>query len=258
MSKGKMKWLIGGAVAAVAVAALAGAALYYTLGSDDAPAQANITSAVSTLNATQSATSGSTQGTTPTEAAATSATADDLAGTWVLAADGESFVGYRVQEELAGFGTFTAVGRTQGVEATMAFDGSTITDVQVTADLTGLTSDNSMRDGQLKRQGLETDTYPTATFVLTEPIELDGVPTDGETVEATAIGDLTLHGVTRSISIPLEGQFTNGYAVIVGSLDITFADYEIPTPSSARVLSIEDRGVMELQMVFEQATTTNG
>jgi polyisoprenoid-binding protein YceI len=128
----------------------------------------------------------------------------------------------------------------------------------VTADLTGLTSDNSMRDGQLKRQGLETDTYPTATFALTDPIELDGVPADGETVTATAVGDLTLHGVTRSISIPLEGQFTNGYAVVVGSLDIAFADYQIPTPSSARVLSIEDRGVMELQLVFQQSTTTNG
>jgi polyisoprenoid-binding protein YceI len=254
MSKGKIKLLVGGAIAAVAVAALGGAALYYTMSSSDAPAQASISDAVSSLSATQSTTNSNTQSATPTEAVATSATADDLAGTWELAADGESFVGYRVQEELAGFGTFTAVGRTQGVEATMEFDGSAITDVQVTADLTGLTSDNSMRDGQLGRQGLQTDTYPTAIFVLTEPIELDGVPSDGETVEATAVGDLTLHGVTRSISIPLEGQFTNGYAVIVGSLDITFADYEIPTPSSARVLSIEDRGVMELQLVFQQST----
>jgi polyisoprenoid-binding protein YceI len=246
MAKGKMKWMVGGAVAAVAVAALGGAALYYSMGSTDAPARASISDAVSSLNATQSATS--------TETASTSNGADALAGTWTLAADSESFVGYRVQEELAGFGTFTAVGRTQGVEATMEFDGSAITDVQVTADLTGLTSDNSMRDGQLKRQGLQTDTYPTATFVLTQPIELDGVPEDGETVEATAVGDLTLHGVTRSISIPVEGQFTNGYAAIVGTLDINFADYGIEKPTSARVLSIEDRGVMELQLVFQQST----
>ncbi len=254
MFKGKRKFIIGGALAAVVVAALGGAVLYYAIGSDDAPEQASISDAVASLTSTQS----STQGSSPTEAATGDDRAADLTGTWVLAADGESFVGYRVKEELAGFGTFTAVGRTQGVEATLEFDGSAITDVQVTADLTGLTSDNSMRDGQLKRQGLETDTYPTATFALTDPIELDGVPADGETVTATAVGDLTLHGVTRSISIPLEGQFTNGYAVVVGSLDIAFADYQIPTPSSARVLSIEDRGVMELQLVFEQSTTTNG
>lgn len=254
MFKGKKKFIIGGALAAVVVAALGGAALYYAMGSDDAPEQASISDAVASLTSAQS----STHGATPTEAATSDGRAAELAGTWVLAADGESFVGYRVKEELAGFGTFTAVGRTQGVEATIEFDGSAITDAQLTADLTGLTSDNSMRDGQLKRQGLQTDTYPTATFALTQPIELDGVPADGETVEATAVGDLTLHGVTRSISIPLEGQLTNGYAVVVGSLDIAFADYQIPTPSSARVLSIEDRGVMELQLVFEQSTTTNG
>jgi hypothetical protein len=42
-----------------------------------------------------------------------------------------------------------------------------------------------MRDGQLKRQALETNTYPTATFDLTQPIALDGVPAEGEAVTAT-------------------------------------------------------------------------
>jgi polyisoprenoid-binding protein YceI len=245
-----MKWFVGGAVAAVAVAALGGAALYFSMASTDAPAEATIDSALASISGIQTETASQT---------ATSGTsADSLAGTWVVAPGSETFVGYRVQEELAGFGTFTAVGRTQDVEATLTFDGSAITDVQVTADLTGLTSDNSMRDGQLGRQGLQTDTYPTATFVLTQAIELDGVPENGETVQATATGDLTLHGVTRSIEIPLQGQFTNGYAVVVGSLDIDFADYGIEKPSSARVLGMEDHGVIELQLVFQQASTNGG
>lgn len=45
----------------------------------------------------------------------------------------------------------------------------------------------------------------TAGFDLTQPIVLNGAPADGETVSATAVGDLTLHGLTRSISIPLQG-----------------------------------------------------
>ena len=59
-----------------------------------------------------------------------------------------------------------------------------------------------MRDGQLGRQGLETDTYPTATFVLAEPIELDAAPAEGQAIAATAVGDLTLHGVTQRVEIP--------------------------------------------------------
>ena len=247
MAKSKMKWLVGGAVAVVAVG---GAALYYSMASTDAPAEASIESAVASISSSQTETA--------SQAATTGTSADSLAGTWVVAPDSETFVGYRVQEELAGFGTFTAAGRTQDVEATLTFDGSAITDVQVTADLTGLTSDNSMRDGQLGRQGIQTDTYPTATFVLTKAIELDGVPENGETVEATATGDFTLHGVTRSIDIPLQGQFTNGYVVVVGSLDITFADYGIEKPTSARVLGMEDHGVMEVQLLLQQASTNGG
>jgi polyisoprenoid-binding protein YceI len=170
----------------------------------------------------------------------------------VIARGSESFVGYRVQEELATIGTFTAVGRTQNVTGTLEFDGEAITVVQVTADLTTLASDSNMRDGQLKRQALETNTYPTATFVLTRAIELDEVPAEGETLSATAVGDLTLHGVTRSVSIPLEGQLTNGFVVVVGSLDIKFAGFGIKQPTSPAVLGVEDHGLLELQLIFQQ------
>ena len=50
-------------------------------------------------------------------------------------------------------------------------------------------------------------------FALTQPIELGRVPAEGETIAAMAMGDLTLHGVTRGVSIPLEGQLSNGFAI---------------------------------------------
>ena len=245
MTRKKMA-LVGGA-AAVVLTAAAGAGLYYTMVGHDAPDQVTLNNAIASLSTTTAGTSGATAGTTtPTD--------ENLTGTWTLASDGTSFVGYRVKEELAGFGTFTAVGRTSNIQANLIFDGSTITDVNVTADLTGLSSDSTMRDGQLRRQGIQTDTYPTATFTLTEPIALASVPAEGETISATATGDFTLHGVTRSVSIPLQGQLTNGRVVVVGSLDIAFADYGIEKPTSARVLGIEDSGSMELQLVLQRGT----
>ena len=241
----KKRFIIGGALAAFGAVVLGGAALYYTMVPHDAPAQATLTGAVASLQGSQA----------PAPAAnSTNTQAEQLAGMWVLAPGSESFVGYRVKEELASVGTFTAVGRTQDVTATLVFDGSAITDVQVQADLTSLASDSAMRDGQLKRQALETTTYPTATFLLTQEIALDGVPADGETVTATAIGDLTLHGVTRSVSIPLQGQFTDGFVVVVGSLDIRFADFGIKQPTSPAVLGVEDHGLLELQLIFQQGS----
>jgi polyisoprenoid-binding protein YceI len=239
----KKKLILGGAVAAVGAVALGGAAFVYSIIPHDTPDKVTLGSAVASLE------------TSPAAATDTSTQSNDLNGTWEIAVGSESFVGYRVQEELATVGTFTAVGRTSNITGTLEFDGSAITAVDVTADLTGLTSDSSMRDGQLKRQALETNTYPTATFALTQPIQLNAVPANGETIAATAVGDLTLHGVTRSISIPLEGQLTGGYAVIVGSLDVAFTDFGIQKPTSGMVLSIEDHGVLELQLVFQKGTS---
>jgi polyisoprenoid-binding protein YceI len=204
--------------------------------------------------------SSESSGTTSSAGASDDTTTGDLTGTWTV--DGSigsfadftgSFVGYRVQEELANVGAATAVGRTPDVSGTLVVDGTTITSVGIEADLTTLQSDKDMRDGQLRRQGIETDTYPTASFALTEPIALDALPAEGETISVTATGDLTLHGVTRSVQVPLEARLSDGVVTVVGSLEIVFADYGIPTPQSMMVLSIADQGVMELQLQFAQA-----
>ena len=177
----------------------------------------------------------------------------DLAGSWVLSAQGASFVGYRIGEELANIGTATAVGRTSDVVVTLEFDGAAITSVVIEADLRTLTSDQSFRDSALRTRGIETDTYPFATFVLTEPIPIDALPVGEETLSATVQGTLDLHGVTNAVSIALEGQYVDGLVVVVGSTEIALADYDIEPPTGFRVLSIDDVGIMEFQLVLERA-----
>jgi YceI-like domain len=93
----------------------------------------------------------------------------------------------------------------------------------------------------------------TATFVLTEPIELGDAVTSGETVTVSAVGELTIHGVTTAVTIPLEAQLVDGTIVVVGSLDVTFSDYGVSVPSAPIVVSAEDNGVIELQLLFAQA-----
>ena len=178
-----------------------------------------------------------------------------LDGTWTVntsigtGAD-SSFVGYRVQEQLASIGANTAVGRTSGVSGTFTLQGASVTAASVTADLTGLTSDSAGRDGQLSRQGLQTATYPTATFVLGQPVDLGSLPPDGQVVTATATGQLTLHGQTRTVQVPLQVKRSGGVIAIAGSLPITFADYGIQPPTSFAVLSVAGNGTMELQLLF--------
>ncbi len=164
-----------------------------------------------------------------------------------------SFVGYRVQEQLASIGANTAVGRTPDVSGSLTLQGSKITAATITADLTTLRSDDNRRDGQLRRQGLQTAQFPTATFTLTSPIDLGSVPGDGQAVTATAHGQLTLHGQGRDVDIAVTAKRSGDVVVVTGSLPIVFADYGIPKPNSFAILSIADRGTMEFQVFFRHA-----
>ena len=191
--------------------------------------------------------------------AASSLDPGDMSGTWTIDTSigsfddfSSSFVGYRVEETLAGNRANTAVGRTPDVSGTLVLDGSTITAVDVTANLTSLQSDDDRRDGQLRGQAIQTDTYPEATFHLTTPIELDSAPVDGETISVTATGELTLHGVTKAVEVPIEARLSGDVVTVTGSIEILFADYDIAQPTSFVVLSIEDHGVMELQLHFRR------
>jgi polyisoprenoid-binding protein YceI len=197
----------------------------------------------------------------PSPGADAPAATTSLDGTWTVDASIGSFdygagdfsgswVGYRVQEELAGIGGVEAVGRTPEVDGAITLAGTTVTGADLVADLTTLQSDQSMRDGQLGRQGIQTDQFPTATFVLTEPIEVGTLPAEGESISATAVGDLTIHGVTNTVSIPLVAVQSGDVIGVAGSLTFTWDDYGMEQPQSMRVVSLANDVTMELQVFF--------
>ncbi len=241
------------AVALVAVMVVAAAGLWYLLLRPAGPPPVSLATPGAPSGATAAASTATGSG------SGSSSAAGGLAGTWTIdpsigsASDNsDSFVGYRVEEQLANIGANTAVGRTRKVSGTLAFDGSTVTAVEITADLTALQSDSRQRDGQLHRQALETDTYPTATFKLAEPIALGSAPADGQTVQATAVGDLAIHGQTKRVTIALQAARSDDTVTVVGSIPIAFADYGMSSPRSFLVLSIADTGTMEFHLNFRK------
>ena len=210
--------------------------------------------AISTSTSVSTATAAATATQPATATATQTATANItsglvLTGSWTLSNDKPSFVGYRVNEILVNTGAFTAVGRTSSVQGQLQFDGDAISEVEISADLTQLKSDNQYRDRALRRQAIETNEFPTATFRLTDPIQVSDF-SDGAAVVRSVVGELTLHGVTRDVTLEIAGELVDHTVVVVGSLDILFSDYEIDTPSSRSVVSIEDYGVMEFQLFF--------
>jgi polyisoprenoid-binding protein YceI len=254
---GRRKWL-GFAVAGLVVASVAFALIYYFGGAE--PAEVDLDSTVNALTATTVAGAAESTAATTTAVPSTSPLVD-VSGTWsVDTTTGTfsfeeataTFAGFRVEEELARIGAATAVGRSPEVSGSVTIDGTNITQAEITVGLTAIVSDESRRENAI-RDALNTSQNPTATFVLTEPIDFGEVPAEGVTVSATATGELTINGVTNIVDIPLEAQIIDESILIVGSTNVAFADYQIETPTAPVVLSVADEGIIELQLWLVRA-----
>jgi polyisoprenoid-binding protein YceI len=175
-------------------------------------------------------------------------------GTWRLRADGASFVGYRVREQLAFLSAPNeAVGRTTAVSGTLRIAGDRVEAARVEADLRELASDESRRDNAIRLRGLESDSFPTATFELGAPIELSPRPARGQQVTAEGSGRLTVHGVTREVTLPLQGRWDGDIIQLAARLPVRMSDYGIQPPRFGPVVSIDDSATIELRLVFERA-----
>lgn len=142
-----------------------------------------------------------------------------------------------------------AVGRTPAVTGTMTIEGSQVTSVEITADLTQLASDEPRRDNAIRTNGLESERYPDAVFTLTEPVDL-GTPVAGEVLETTAAGELTLREQVKPVTLNLEARWTGEQIEVAGDAPVRLSDFGIDAPVLGPVVSIEDEATVELQVVF--------
>ncbi len=171
-----------------------------------------------------------------------------ITGTWL--ATSESTVGYRVKEVLGGVDT-EGVGRTNQVNGSLTIQDTTLLSTVFEIDVASIKSDSSKRDSQFSGNIMDTATYPTATFRLLTPIELGSIPADDQNITATAQGELTMHGVTQQVSFDVTAKIANGIIGVLGSIDITFADYGIANPSNAFVTT-GDTGLLEFVLAFQK------
>ncbi|MCX7619610.1 MAG: YceI family protein [Acidimicrobiales bacterium] len=173
-------------------------------------------------------------------------------GAWTaIAGDKDSFVGYRIEELFAGDTVKkTAVGRTTSYKGTLVIEGNTVVSAEVVADLTQLKSDQTMRDRTIKGRGLQTDQFPEATFKLTEPITLPAVSLN-EKITVVAKGELTLHGVTKPIEVPIEARWAGAAIEVAGRAPIVLADFGIE-PIRIATVTVDDQGEMDFALKFSK------
>jgi hypothetical protein len=260
--------LIG--VAVIGLIALAGVAVFLLGG--DAPAEVAIDDAVAGLDdpeadgtaevTAEDVTSGDEvapsddeleEAAPPADAASADGVSAD--GTWTvdtdvepfdLAASTGSFLGYRIDEELANVGATQAVGRTPAVSGGLTVEGTSVTDAVVEGELGELRSDRPQRDGRVAT-ALEAETHPTVRFTA-EPFELPAELGDGDRVEVEVPGTIEAAGGSTEVVALVVAQRVGDVVVATGSLDLPLADVGVTAPSAAIVLGVADTATIEWQL----------
>jgi polyisoprenoid-binding protein YceI len=229
------------AVVLLAVGAVAGPWVYINLIKDEAPEALTLEPNTTTTIAPESSTTIAVESTTTLPAST-------IDGEWKVVA--ESIVGYRVKEVIVGQKT-EGVGRTSEITGSLTIEGTQVTTGQFTVDMTTLKSDSSRRDRQVNTRILDTASFPTATFVLKEPIALTPEALAGSDFSVDTTGTLTLRGVTKDVSVKLVARLVDDVVEVNGSIEIVFADWSIPDPSISAIV-VEDRGLLEFLLRFRR------
>jgi polyisoprenoid-binding protein YceI len=170
--------------------------------------------------------------------------AEDADGTWTSTSS--SYAGYRVHEVLQG-NDVDVVGRTKDVEGTAVVDGGSLTKATVTVQVAKISTPESARDEYFRSTALQTDEYPTATFELTEPVDVTKA-LDGSTQDVTLTGTMDLHGVEKPVTADAQVAVGKGGTVqVAGTVPITFADYGVEAPSLGFV-TVDGKGSVEFSL----------
>src|SRR3984957_18605043 len=217
-------WIISAACAVVVVGAAGVLFVYFVLFSQSAPAPLAVLRRASTA------------------AASPALTSSEIPGSWTVAA--KSVAGYRVREQLAFLqAPSDAVGRTSEITGSATITGTSaalvVSAATFTVDVQSLTSDQQMRDSHIQTLGLESAQFPKATFVLSSPVTLPSNAASGAEIHVSLVGALTIHGTTKTETIPVEARLSGSDIEVVGSITFPWGAFNMQAPNVAGFVSVD-------------------
>jgi len=202
--------------------------------------------------------------TAPAEPAATlAASAPAGVRTFVIIPE-ESAVSYLVDEEffaaaLTKFnipvGKKITVGSTSAVAGVLALDlggEQPLGDNRFTVDLPSLTSDQSLRDGWIRDNALESNKYPEAVFVASS---VEGAPasyTDGQEVKFQLVGELTVRSITVPATFDVTATLSGDTITGVAEAQVKMSDFGVTPPNFAGTLVVADLFTIRIELTAKE------
>lgn len=134
-------------------------------------------------------------------------------------------------------------------------DGTFASNSKISVDMTTVTTDDRQRTDSIRRDPLEVTRFRTSELVPKTAIGLTlPLPGSGE-FTFKLIGDLTLHGVTKTVTFDVRATRADGKLTATATANPSwkFGDFGMQPPTSFSVLSIVDEIRMEFALVANEA-----
>jgi polyisoprenoid-binding protein YceI len=194
----------------------------------------------------------------PTASPAAAATSAPQANAITWNVDASSKATIKVREQLVRLPSpIDALINITGAQGafTLNPDGTFASNSKISVDMTTVTTDDRQRTDSIRRDPLEVTRFPTSELVPKTAIGLTlPLPTSGE-FTFKLIGDLTLHGVTKTVTYDVRATRADGKLTATATANPSwkFGDFGMQPPTSFSVLSIVDEIRMEFALVANEA-----
>lgn len=129
-----------------------------------------------------------------------------------------------------------AVGSTSAITGEVVVENGEVKPSKVTVDLRTLKSDESRRDQRIRTQGLESDKYPFAEFLI-EKADAK-IPADGSEVTLKLTGTMKIHDTAKPFTFEAKASLKGGTLVIHADQSFDMTEFGITPPSIAGMLTV--------------------
>jgi len=142
-------------------------------------------------------------------------------------------------------------GSTQSVEGWATIEQGTLQAGEIVVDMTDVSTDNERRDINVRNKIFHTNEYPTATFSITEPVDVSEVPGDGTPGKVTLAGEMEIRGETRPLSHEFDILRDGDHVVVSGDIEINRNEYGVESPEFVAA-KIDDTGELNIRIMLKK------
>ncbi|RLT37763.1 MAG: YceI family protein [Chloroflexi bacterium] len=176
----------------------------------------------------------------------------------------QSSVSYLVNEEFFAAaltkynitaGQKVTVGSTQEVAGSLALDlgaDQPLGANRFTVNLPSLSSDQSLRDGWIRDNALESNKYPEAVFVASS---INGAPdayTEGAEVQFQLVGELTVRSISLPVTFDVTATLSGDTIRGVAEAQVKMSDFGVTPPNFANTLVVADLFTIRIELTAKE------